>query len=210
MLYRIGVVGHLTRSQQAKDLARQVKADFVSIDNGVLGCDGNHAMVQEHLTNLPSTWSVVLEDDAIPVDDFREQLTAALPMSPSPIVSLYLGKQRPPHWQRRISTAIAKAQHDDAPWIISTYLLHAVGYAIKTELLDSLLDHTSTQPSDQHITGWAKRYGYTISYTAPSLVNHADLPTIVDHPDGQLRTPGRTAWMYGGRHDWTSKAVTLR
>jgi GR25 family glycosyltransferase involved in LPS biosynthesis len=209
MLYRIGVVAHTSRADEAKDLAAQVGADYISVDDGSLGCDDNHEAVQQHLAALPSTWTVVLEDDAIPLDDFNEQLDHALPMSPSPIVSLYLGKQRPPHWQKRIATALAHAVDEDAHWIISTHLLHAVGYAIRTDLMPSLLTHQSTLPVDQHITNWGKRFGHTTSYTVGSLVDHADWPTIVQHPDKQPRRPGRTAWDFGGNTYWTSRAVPL-
>jgi hypothetical protein len=208
-VYRIGIVAHTSRSTQAKQLGRQVKSDFVSIDNGVMGCDENHYTVQRHLAALPSTWSIILEDDAVPVNDFRAQAEQALIMAPSPIVSFYLGRRRPPHWQGRIGNAVAQATHDQATWIVGTHLLHAVGYAIRTELLPSLLDHHSPRPSDEHITGWAQRFGHTISYTWPSLVDHADVPTIVEHPDGQPRPAGRKAWHTGSREHWTTKAVTL-
>lgn len=206
---QIGIVAHTSRATQAKNLAKKVGATFVSVDNGVLGADDNHEAVQNHLANLPSTWSIVLEDDAVPVHDFRPQLMAALPHAPSPIVSLYLGQQRPPHWQGRIRKALQAAKTEDASWIISTHLLHAVGYCIKTELLPSLLSHNSTLPADQHIGDWAQRYGHTIAYTVGSLVDHADQPTIVDHPDGAPRPPGRKAWQVGGRTTWTSISVPL-
>lgn len=209
-MFKIGVVAHTARAKQGKQLAKTVRADFISIDNGVMGCDDNHEQVQHHLAALHSTWSLVLEDDAEPVEDFRDQLHSALVMAPSPVVSLYLGRKRPPHWQKRIGLAITEAKHTDASWILSTHLLHGVGYAIKTELLPSLLGHTSTLPVDQHIGDWCRRFGHLISYTHPSLVDHADLPTIVNHPDGDPRRPGRRAWTVGSRTQWTSEAVMLR
>jgi len=209
-VFSIGVVAHTSRTAEAKQLARTVKADFVSMDNGLMGCDENHKTVQRHLSALPATWSIVLEDDAIPVDKFRSQAAQALMMAPTPIVSFYLGKRRPPHWQNRACAAVAQAANTDASWILCTHLLHAVGYAIRTELLPSLIDHHSTRPSDEHITSWAKQHRHPISYTFPSLVDHADLPTIVDHPDGQTRHPGRKAWYAKPRDTWTTKAVTMR
>lgn len=205
----IGVVAHTSRAPQAKALAKQVQAAFISIDNGILGCDDNHEAVQNHLANLPSTWSVVLEDDAQPVDDFRQQIEACLPLSPSPIVSFYLGRKRPPQWQHRICKALAHAKTRDAHWAISTHMLHAVGYAIRTDLLPSLLSHTTALPVDQHIGHWGRQYGHTIAYTLGSLVDHTDLPTTVQHPDRQDRDAGRKAWTVGGHHRWTTESVTL-
>lgn len=180
------------------------------MDTGLLGCDDNHHHVLTHLAGLPSTWSVVLEDDAIPVDGFRAQLEAALPFSPSPIVSLYLGRLRPPQHQADIQSAVQAATIEDADWIIATRLFHAVGYAIKTELLPSLLNHLSNWPVDQHISEWAMQRGHTIAYTWPSLVDHADGHPVADHPDGQPRTPGRVAHKTGTKQQWTTESVTLQ
>lgn len=210
MFYSIGVVAHTARAKQAKALALQVHANLISVDNGVMGCDQNHATVLGHLAELPSTFTVVLEDDAEPIDDFRNQLHKALVMAPAPIVSLYYGRKRPPHWEKRKATALMQARAEDAHWIIGTHLLHGVGYAIRTELLPSLLGHQSPRPVDEHISDWARLHGHIIGYTNPSLVDHADGPTIVNHPDGQPRRPGRKAYATGSRDHWTTKAVMLR
>ena len=209
-MFSIGVVAHTARVTQAKALARTVKADFVSMDNGCMGCDDNHRAVQHHLAHLDSTWSVILEDDAVPVEGFRDQLNEALIMAPSPVVSLYLGRKRPTHWVRRVSSAVDRAEQADAHWIIGTHLLHAVGYALRTEVLHELLDFDSALPSDQHISFFCQNHGYTVSYTYPSLVDHADVPTLVEHPDRQPRPAGRVAYRTGTRDHWTTKAVTLQ
>ncbi len=206
----IGIVAHTSRAAAAKKLAAATNADYLSVDDGTLGAEGNHRATQTHLAGIPTTWTVILEDDAQPIDGFRHHLEQALLMAPSPIVSLYLGRQRPPHWQKRIAAAVAEANTTSASWIISGHLLHAVGYAIRTHLLPSLLAHHSPRPVDEHITSWAKQYGHTVAYTVGSLVDHADWPTIVAHRDRQPRRPGRTAWQLGGRNEWTTRAVTLR
>jgi hypothetical protein len=208
-MFSIGIVAHTSRTQQAKTLADQTHAAFISFDNGDLGCDDNHEAVQHHLANLDTTWSVILEDDAQPVHDLHTQLRHALPMAPSPIVSLYLGQQRPTWAQAGILDAISYATTNTADWITSSHLLHAVGYAIKTPLLPSLLSFTTALPVDQHITCWARTYGYAISYTYPSLVDHLDQPTLFDHPDGQQRQPGRIAHKVGPHQHWTTRSVPM-
>lgn len=211
-MYRIGIVAHGVRATQAEALAQKVRADFVSVDtNGLMGCDANHDTVQHHLAELSSTWSVVLEDDAVAVSGFREQLEQALIMAPTPIVSLYLGRQRPPWAMPAVQAAIAEAEAAQADWIIGSHLLHGVGYAIKTSLLPSLLNYPPTPlPVDQHLSRFAQTYGHLVSYAFPSLVDHADLPTIVDHPDGQPRTPGRVAWRAEAHPTWSTRSVTMR
>lgn len=205
MTVTIGIVAHTSRGAAAKELAKTVGAQFMSIDNGLLGCDGNHDAVHRHLARMGADWSVVLEDDAVPVDGFRDQLTKVLAASPASVVSLYLGRQRPPQYQSRIASTINEADLVDAHWLTSSRLLHAVGYAIRTELLPSLLDYPHGQPADERISAWADR----VAYCWPSLVDHADVPTIVAHPDRQPRPPGRTAWRVGTREVWTDRSVAL-
>lgn len=153
---------------------------------------------------------MIVEDDAIPVVGFRDQLTDALTVAPAPIVSLYLGRLRPPWAQPAVLAATEAATAENADWIISTHLLHAVGYAIKTELLASLLHYPTPLPVDQHITRWAQAFGHTIAYTWPSLLDHRDDPTLFDHPDGHPRTAGRIAWKTSPHPTWTPRSVTLR
>lgn len=206
----IGVIAHRKRITAAAILADFVNADITSVDDGTLGCNQNHYTVLKALSATPSTWTVILEDDALPVAGFTTQLTQALPLAPSPIVSFYLGRQRPTWAQTGIAEATTKATATDAHWIISTHLLHAVGYAIKTPLIPDMLRFPTPLPVDQHISRWAQTLGHTIAYTWPSLIDHADTDTLVNHPDGQPRTPGRVAWNTSPHHDWTTRSVTLR
>lgn len=187
-----------------------VGAKVVSIDNGVLGCDANHALVHDHLMQFPSGWSVVLEDDAVLIADFRAQLREALLYAPSPLVSLYLGRMRPPQYQQEIGAAVDAADCAGADWILGTRLYHGVGYAVKTALLPSLANHPTDLPIDERISQWAMRFGHVVSYCWPSLVDHADMPSVIaQHRDGQPRPPGRVAWRAGAHTTWSSEAVCI-
>ena len=74
--YAIGIVAHVERAQRAHDLMDSVGAAYASLDNGILGCNGNHRKVWRHLAERFSAhvgYLVVLEDDAVPVEGFAEQ-----------------------------------------------------------------------------------------------------------------------------------------
>ncbi|CKH13395.1 hypothetical protein PXH78_33115 [Mycolicibacterium smegmatis] len=208
MSVAIGVVAHWKRADMAQALAEQVSASFVSVDDGTLGAEANHLQVWKHLADMGTTHCCVLEDDAVPVDGFRDQLDQAIEVAPAPVVSLYLGRSRPPQWQPKIYRAIEKAD-DDTCWIVGTHLLHAVGVVIPTDLVQSMTSHRTNLPIDQSISLWARVRGHRVAYTVPSLVDHLDGPTLIQHPDGKPRPAGRVAWQVGTRNKWTDKAVNL-
>jgi hypothetical protein len=212
MSHSVGIVGHADRTELINTLADRIRPDILSIDDGQLGCEGNHRNVWKRLANdYPSSrWTVVIEDDALPVADFDTQLEAALRVAPTPVVSLYLGRLRPPQHQGAIGKLVATnpAEH----WLVATRLLHAVGVAIRTPLVPDMLSHVSTWPRcpiDEAITRWCIDSRNRVSYTWPSLVDHADTPTVVQHPDRQPRPPGRTAWRVGERTAWAASSAAL-
>lgn len=182
------------------------------MDNGTLGCAANHRKVWEWLskhsvrTNVRTEWCVVLEDDAEPVEGFREQLEQALTVAPSPIVSLYLGTSRPKHWQLFVTDAVQRANQADASWLLGTHLLHCVGVAVRTELAPLMAEWSThlDQPLDDHPVG-----DHMIAYTNPSLVDHTDDTPVVLHPDGQPRDKPRKAHRAGTRTTWTTTTVDI-
>lgn len=200
------VVGHHSRQPQAEALAKQL-GGIVALDNGEYGEQVNHDRAWVAATTTNSDWSVVLEDDALPIEDFDTQLRAALAEAPAPIVSLYLGTSRPPQYQRRIQRALAKNTH----WIISDELLHHVAVAIRTELVGKMLQSVECDPlpADYRIGRWAREAGHQICYSNPSLVEHADWPTVITHQDGQPRTEPRKAWRLGNRPSWNNTTTHL-
>lgn len=234
MAISVGVVAHRFRLMMAEKLANYTAAEAISIDDGDLGCKANHLRLLRWLLTSPAPWApptpdswiVVLEDDAIPVKDFRLELAHALAVAPSPVVSLYLGRSRPEHWQEPIARVMAS----DVSWLTAPALLHGVGYAVQRRLVPSLLDEVPGMtfkhrpkfsrhsrdvdlPIDQSISKWAEIHGHTVSYARPSLVNHdRGIPMIPDDADERLAQTryldessglpsgeDRVAWMFGSR-----------
>lgn len=209
-MFAVGVVAHHTRQHLADQLAQQTHPAIVSVDTGRIGANTNHQHVWNQLAKHNTTWSVVLEDDAQPINDFHLHLTHALDAAPTPIVSLYLGRQRPPQHQQDIADALAKADANQAHWIIATQLFHAVAVAIWTRHIPDMLQHMRPYlPIDENIGRWTRQRGYPIAYTVPSLVDHADGPTLIRHPDEAPRPPGRVAHCIGTHNTWNQETVEL-
>lgn len=212
---KVGIVAHASRFDRQLKLADTVHADYVSIDDGALGCDGNHRAVWEHLMMItgPNEWALVLEDDALPVIGFRRQLELALTYAPTEVCSFYLGQERPPQWMGRVGSAVSVAARQDRAWILIDAVIHGVAVAMPGRLIPSMLEavRASNRPIDEAMTQWCRCCWPVrqVAYSQPSLVQHADLPTIVDHVDGAPRPHGRVAWRLGTRNHWNRRTVRL-
>lgn len=207
------VVGHEQRLLAATTLAHQL-GGLVTIDDGTHGAAVNHLKAWDITACTADTmdcWCGVMEDDAVPVPGFAEQAEQALTQSPEPIVSLYLGRTRPRRWQERIAPAIATADITGSHWLVSTHILHAVAVAMRIELRDDWLDfaHTSTLPIDERLTAWCLARSHKVAYTLPSLVDHADGPTLVQHTNDGGTTGPRVAWRTGIRDQWTPASTRM-
>jgi hypothetical protein len=206
----IGVVADMRRQQQAWALSNSVGATVLSYDDGTMGCTRNHIKVWTKVLQHGGDWGVVLEDDAMPCEGFKEQLHAALDAAPADIVGLYLGTGYPRAWQRFIKKAMAS----DAHYIMSSHVLHGVGTAIRMHLVPDMLRFVGNMsgaqqnwPIDEQITHWARLRGHRTCYTKPSIVEHADGESLLVHPDAEGRGSSgrelaRHAWEFGERDTW--------
>jgi GR25 family glycosyltransferase involved in LPS biosynthesis len=226
----IAIVAHPKRNAEAMRLAAQVDAEALCWDLGEFGAEHNHLQAWRWLAEEDSEWCVVLEDDVIPCSGFLWQLRDALAHAPSPIVSLYLGRGRPPHWQESIARAIT-----DAPsFLTAPAMLSCQGYAMRTELFRGynavkFFINTKRAPIDEAMTLWIGSHtmkGSVVSYPVPSLIDHRDGPTLVQHWDGPrngttallthdsdpsgMNLPEiRRAWQFGPHTHWSSTSIGL-
>ena len=219
MDYLVGVVAHQDRADDLAEL-RALQPAVIEVDDGTLGCGGNHLATLRALQKRvdPYTWAVVLEDDAVPVKGFGEQIYAALNVAPTRIVSLYCGSGYPAQYQRLFTEAIQT--HEDACWLLHPQLRHAVGYAIHPSIIRPVTVGMETAIAkryapDDAISHWAMRNRETVGYTNPSLVDHKDGPTVIDYRMhlGRPTVPGRKrprkAHRVGTRGTWTDSSVIV-
>ena len=211
-MIEIAIVTHPRRYAEANELAERLNATL-SMDDIGMGAARNHERAWNWLKDSPEPWCLVLEDDAVVCTDFLHQASLALAHAPSPIVSFYLGRGRPPHWQDKIARVIAREEH----WILSTEMLHGVAVAIRTELIPDLLTWIEDQePVDEAMSDFAQQNHLEIAYSHPSLVDHRDHGTLMDvhptrHPDPDpvRRNEIRRAWVLGTRPDWNNSAIAM-
>lgn len=206
-MIHVGVVGHYSRHQAVDELSAQVDADFTCMDDGSLGCRANHVNAWNWHAGTPAEWSVVLEDDALPVPDFRNQLTSALSVAPAPVVSLYLGYGY--IYDRDVKHHLDQAKLMKANWVVTGRVLHAVALAVRGDLVESLvasLPRRQSQAIDRSVSLWARAAGHEVAYTIPSLVDHRDETSLVT--PHRRRSP-RRAWEVGGRNRWNPTLIRM-
>lgn len=204
------VVAHEARLLEATELAHSIGA-VVALDDGSKGAEANHLEAWRLTDGIESQWAAVLEDDAEPVDGFLEQAEKALAAAPEPVVSFYLGTGRPLFWAKRIIAPVATAGHKNAHWLTATHAKHAVAIAMHTDLREDWLDfaHANTLPIDERLSDWCITRRHKVAYSLPSLVDHADGPTLIAHRDGKPRDVPRKALCTGTREQWNSRAIAL-
>jgi len=211
----IGVVAHVNREDMAQELIDHIGADVFCFDHtfppSPKGCADNHIRVLRQLCMLatPGEWVVVCEDDAQPVQDFRNQLKAALLKAGSPLVNFYLGAGSP-HGAvgQAVIPAVEAAEASAASWIVSDWFISTVAYAVRSPLLSGLVTGISDMggPTEIRINEWTHHTRTKTWYTQPSLVDHHDGPSLVN---SAMTQSVHRAHRFGTRDTWNRRTVEM-
>lgn len=207
MAISVGVVSDVRRNGLGERLADRVNADFLSVDDGSLGCTQNHVRCWRQHAQNPGDWNLNLEDDAVPVDGFRDEIALALDAAPADIVSFYLGSGY--IGDNLTAALLATANTIGAHWVVSDSgsVLHAVALAVRGEILAPIIQHLDAQTLavDRMLGSWALRNSHAVAYSIPSLVDHADEKSLVT----KYRRKPRRAFATGRRGQWSSKSISM-
>lgn len=215
----LGIVGHPDRADSIDWLADLIQPDVVQIDDEALGCGANHIVTLERTLERAlddgKEWVAVMEDDAIPVDGFRNHLELCLFYAPSKIVSLYLGTGYPQQYQ----AMFAEAVNADTCWIAHPWMRHAVAYCLHIDVAEAVLEEMRSLIArrwapDDAIGEFTKRNYLFVSYTNPSLVDHLDGTTVITQRTHRGhatfgRNKVRKAHKFGVPALWNDKYVLI-
>lgn len=209
----LGLMGHVSRLDQILDLDGEVHFDEMAID--VMGhgeqitADRVWRATWEHAVDNENTWCVVLQDDALPVPHFRMHAEDALGHAMRTAVSFYVGTGQPRALY--VSRAVELADEAGASWLQSDEMLWGVGIAMPTIDIPPYLEWSRrmSDPYDRTIGQWFRRQGRPVQYTWPSLVDHADGPSILDQQGRPPRTVPRRAHRVGVPHWWGGPIVDI-
>lgn len=202
MRLSFAVVGHVARQRDAEDLAESLGA-ALALDDGSRGSLANHDVAWAAF-DPEADWHVVLEDDALPVENFPRHAAEALAHAPTVgAVSFYVGTVRPrPNATRR---ALDEANRTGTTWLSSSDVYWGPAVALPVELIRPMLAHVQTVDTlgyDRRLGNYLQAVGLPCHYTVPSLVDHADNHSLL-RPEG----PGRRAYRVGVPGSWTERGV---
>jgi hypothetical protein len=187
----IAIVAHHSRRAMANDLASKLEADSIFMDEHSAGANANHLRALSWAAEQ-SDRVIIIEEDALPVDGFRDKAQDWLVRFPDDMLSFYLGTGRPPQYQKEIAGMLVDADRVCGDHIVLSKLIHGVCYSPPQGRLARMLNAWNKTLAADYAVGEA--YGGRVVYPCYSLVDHADLPTVERHPDNEPRTERRRAW----------------
>lgn len=195
----VAVMAHPVREEQALRIADRLGGVPVSWDSGGPPSPdpGRRWKVGREAWRLAAEqghdWSLVVQDDVSVCEDLVPGLSCALELFPDGgVVSVYCGTGRPE--QELVTARLARAAERNEAWIHTTSLNWGVAFAVPTATVNRMLEVCSspirsTQAYDFRIAGYYRdRMRWRTWYTVPSLVDHIDGGSLVNHDrEGQPR-----------------------
>jgi len=178
------VVAHVKRTHYLEPLLERTEAAHVFLDDGTLGEWANHeqalrwAATTAARKNLQSV--CVVQDDAMPIDDFVEHVEALAETRPDDMIGLYVGTHRP--HKDAVTVAIKRADAEGAMFLSHNNLCWGVGTIMPADRIEPMLEavRQSNRPYDIRLgRGWQAVTGKRVLYSWPSLVDHRDDRPVV-------------------------------
>jgi hypothetical protein len=168
------VMAHPKREARAVALAEQLGAGIVWDRGRGLWDTARRAWLEQD-----GEWHTVIQDDAIPSEGFAENIDRILVHAYPHPVSWYYGTLRPK--ADFTEPTAAQADREGASWIEAPGPWWAVAVSVHSSLVEEMVDQcdkSRLKADDARYTAHFRRLGLTCLYTWPSLIDHADLPSI--------------------------------
>lgn len=120
--------------------------------------------------DMTCEYGVVIQDDAIICDDFKNKAEALL--KDDLVYSFFAGYM--------LQDAITKAEAKNEKHIDKGMIFNEIALCMKTKHIPQMVKYCDDRnaTNDQEITKWAKLKGLKIRYPIPSLIDHRDEESI--------------------------------
>lgn len=199
------VVAHPDRLDAAEHLADDLDAELF-VDTDRLGEWLNHVRALRWAAEQDASHALIVQDDALPIPDFRHHAEKAIAHRPTGLVGFYVGRTCPR--AEPVKRAVRTAEKVRASWLCADTLLWGVATAVPTADIPELLAYVQhyQAPYDLRLGRWYRDRGVPVHYTWPSLVEHADGPSLLTrhrHPRQRI------AWRVGVPTRWDGPTVRI-
>lgn len=192
---QIIIVGHHERIEWVGRLQEALPGAAAVVDYCDQGAAWGHVRALE-IAMAVGGRCVIIEDDAIPVENFIPLAGQWCERFPDDLISFYLGTGRPKQWQAAIDSKLTEA--DDH--ITLPKLIHGVCYSLPPGGAEFVLKRIAamgrTFEGADYLVGRA--WGRQVVYPVESLVEHRDGPSVEKHPDCEPRQERRVARCLAG------------
>lgn len=197
MEIKIAVVAHPSRMDHVKRVMESMPEVefFPFVDYHGIGASRNHHRAIQWAAKQDCR-VIIMEDDAVPVDDFRKLALDWMIAFPDEIISFYLGTSRPKDYQSKIDKLMAITQGNIR--IMLDKFIHGVCYTMSQENYRLAAErYNVNRPADFAIGECFP--GKSFVFVKDSLVEHLDGESVESHQDKQARTEPRKARKLAGK-----------
>ncbi|PWV71484.1 glycosyltransferase family 25 protein [Halomonas sp. A11-A] len=153
------------------------------LGKGEIGCALSHIRMYEHMIEKGIGSAIILEDDAKPLENFKEVLTALMKKIPkrSEIVYLYHGKAKSWPIKRTLANGYKLARYRHPSKRSKRTIIGAVGYWLSLDGAKKLVENAYPirQPAD-YLTGYIQRSKINAYGIEPNILMESGLPSEID------------------------------
>lgn len=134
--------------------------------------------VLRHAVNDGTDWTLVLQDDADPLDHWQDHVEAALRHSPVPVLALtHFGS----YGVKAARAGYAYAAGRNLIWGAAV-AIRADVVAVLPAFIDRVFAIDPSYPHDDNLLGvWADQAGVKTGFTSRAIFDHADTPSLLGH-----------------------------
>lgn len=183
------IMAHPDRSALVDDLRARLDRDVPVYWDDEGPASGNADRVWRtarggwSLADVSADWHVLIQDDALPSEDFLAGLERSLEHVPDDsAVSAYLGQGGTVGHRWR--NLCAQADKKGASFVVSGVLMWGVAICLPVHLLPEMIeaaDRMHRVTDDMRVSGWIRKTRRRVWYPWPSLVDHRPVPSITKH-----------------------------
>ncbi len=158
-------------------------------------------------------WTCVIQDDALVCADFVTGVELALDHVPAGcVVQPFVGTRRP--MQGYVTNAFTRAEAEGAPWIIMRAMMWGVVIIVPTWTVEPMLawcERRSWPNYDKRVGQfYYSKLAWPVYCTNPSLVDHHEVPSLVNHGDGRVAHRFIGADVSALDIDWSKPPVAMQ